>query len=401
MEDKREHHEKVKSGNVKLKLQAAIEETRTELQKPFRESLEYVRQLSMIMESEKNCNADDWCNLRLLATAHERLHLTPSFTSLLCHVSQGFIYNEERQNFEEYVSLEVWTSIETCMTSFCFYSDLVSVCITNKLQSLNCREAILAIGADKDIRDSNALVDFWIPFGNLINSLGQLDGLGDAPAEHAALVSKMVQDYETGSEKLPPAAASRGGNALQKGDVDICRAFLSKCKKHIAVLGERAVAPCAKRLEDALVPESLECEIAQDEKGSWLVQDPWLFSLDDIEALKQTYSNVARASLDRKEAFARCALAEWEVRHHACRLALGKVWSMIGAMQEPTEVAEVFAKVIAMRADFLDRKDHYSSYYYYLIIILLFTNYYHLIIFAARTTPSQANSFACSKTRCG
>ena len=95
MEDKREHHEKVKSGNVKLKLQAAIEETRTQLQKPFRESREYVRQLSIIMESEKNCNADDWCVLMLVATAHERLHLTPSFTSLLCHVSQGFVYNEE------------------------------------------------------------------------------------------------------------------------------------------------------------------------------------------------------------------------------------------------------------------------------------------------------------------
>ena len=107
MEDKRERHEKVKSGNVKLKLQAAIEETRTELQKPFRESLEYVRQLSIIMESEKNCNADDWCSLMLVATAHERLNLTPSFTRLLQHVSQGFVYNEERQNFQEYVSAEV------------------------------------------------------------------------------------------------------------------------------------------------------------------------------------------------------------------------------------------------------------------------------------------------------
>ena len=72
------------------------------------------------------------------------------------------------------------------MTSLFFYKDLVSVCITNKLlQSPMLKGAISAIGNDNDIRDSNALVDFWSPFGNLMNPLGQLDGVEIGP-EHAA-----------------------------------------------------------------------------------------------------------------------------------------------------------------------------------------------------------------------
>ena len=59
-----------------------------------------------------------------------------------------------------YVAADVWTSIETDMTSLFFYKDPVSVCITNKLQSPNFKWTISAIGKDEDIRDSKALVGF-------------------------------------------------------------------------------------------------------------------------------------------------------------------------------------------------------------------------------------------------
>ena len=59
--------------------------------------------------------------------------------------------------------------------------------------------------------------------------------------EHAALISNIVQDEDTASEELPSAASSRGGNALEKGDADICRAFLLECKNHVAIHGRTTV----------------------------------------------------------------------------------------------------------------------------------------------------------------
>ena len=43
--------------------------------------------------------------------------------------------------------------------------------------------------------------------------------------------------------------------------------------------------------------------------------------------------------------------------HEACRMALGKVWSITLAMQEPTDAQVVFANVVSMKADFADRTD--------------------------------------------